>query len=97
MSKPTTPSLSSAIKKILFTERNNPSNGSIKSIASPALLTSLLLLSQPALPQPVSVEKRPIPENPQQVASSIPVSSNPTFADIDNDGDLDVFIRADLL
>jgi hypothetical protein len=93
MSKSKHTSLSSAIQKILFTEQNKPSNWLTKSIASPTLLTSLLLHSQPALPQPMKVETVPIAENP--LTSPIPMSHNPTFADINNDGDLDVFIAAD--
>jgi hypothetical protein len=66
-----------------------------KYSAPPALL-SLLLLSQPALAQEAQIdiqfEKVPRLENPLVSPIYVESNSKPTFADIDNDGDMDAFI-----
>jgi hypothetical protein len=65
--------------------------------ATPPALLSLLLASQPALAAAkfdTKFVEVPRLENPLMPPIHVGKNSKPTFADIDNDGDLDVFIGA---
>jgi hypothetical protein len=81
-------------KKSAFAEK---SDFSIRPLAASPALLSLVLLSQPALAQDpfnTQFEKVPRLENPLKPPIDVGNNSKPAFVDIDNDGDLDVFIGA---
>jgi len=93
MKTPNRRTLTRAIRQILYQPDTVP-RPALKHAVPPALL-GLLLLSQPTLvnaqAQPKFVEV-PRLENPLMPPIDVGSNAKPTFADIDNDGDFDVFI-----
>jgi hypothetical protein len=95
MKTPHRRTLTRAIRQILYQPDTIP-RPALKHAVPPAML-GLLLLSQPSLAQnqaqPKFVEV-PRLENPLAPPIDVGGSAKPAFADIDNDGDLDVFFGA---